>query len=162
MYGPLSCGSWPDVKISKQVPVSVLLAQKIVLSYNVCKHARFILEDKVSDSEKPLLIQIRAHHETCNARIKHYNIVGQRFRHIVTLHSQAFHAVACLVALSLRHHQSLNQLASAKHIVKICVNYMCVFFESLYSSRMQLWWTVMYRLTLCMAGSCYVCHRLCS
>lgn len=118
VFGPVPCGMCPDEKMFKEKLVSVLLAQETLLCDNRYRHTHCITEVKKSDLDKSLHRRDRAHYETCNARFKQYNIVGQMFRHRAKLNGRAIHAVVCFVALSLRHVRCLFQLCCVAFEVK--------------------------------------------
>jgi hypothetical protein len=60
--------------------------------------------------------RVQGRHETINARLKHFAILEERFRHDITQHGYVFRAVAVLVQLSIKNGDPLFN-----------VNYKCAF-----------------------------------
>ena len=54
-----------------------------------------------------LFAVIRARHEIMNRRMKHFNVLRQRFRHHSSLHSFCFYAVANLTEVSIESGEKL-------------------------------------------------------
>ena len=106
--GPYPCGSNPDIKIFKEC-----LSQKLDPGEQVLADGSYVGDKCVmcipGKSEK-FSSQVRARHETANRRLKHFAVLGNRFRHKLQLHSMCFHAIVNLTQIILESSDSLFQI----------------------------------------------------
>lgn len=103
--GPYPCGSYPDIKIFNDQLVHLLEPNELVLcdkgySGPHCIH-------NLGHNDNNLSGTLLARHETVNRRLKHFNILANRFRHRLELHSICFHAVLNLTELMLEESDPL-------------------------------------------------------
>lgn len=59
--------------------------------------------DDVEGAERDLYKNVRGRHEKVNGRMKQSAVLGQRFRHHLSLHSQCIVAVANIFALAMHY-----------------------------------------------------------
>lgn len=107
LNGPFPCGAWPDLKIFKHRLEKCLLPGEKVVADNGYLHDRCVTPISVSESGKRVHSLMRARHETCNARLKYFNVLNYTFRHSIAQHGVVFHAVTKLVALSIKSDEPL-------------------------------------------------------
>lgn len=55
-------------------------------------------------------LKVRAHHETCNARLKMWGCLSQTFHHERTKHGDVFRACAILTQLAIKNGELLYQV----------------------------------------------------
>ena len=108
--GPFPCGKYPDIKIFKNSMVQALREEECLIADNGYNHQKCITPNTVSDDNRKLHSRIRARHETVNRRLKIFSILRQVYRHPLDDHWLYFHAVAQIVALTIKETNPLFAL----------------------------------------------------
>jgi hypothetical protein len=101
--GPYPCGSWPDIRITRD---------KLV--YHLHAGEKFIADCGYRDgglhADTPTGFRtpgqrmkslVRARHETINARIKNFRILSTKFRNDLSNHYMAFHAITNVLQIEI-------------------------------------------------------------
>lgn len=88
--GPFPAGRFPDLKIFMKDILRKFPAGEAFIAKNGYAHVRCITPITVSDEMKDLHGGLSAPHENVNARLKNFNIIGQRFCHNVSLHGTLY------------------------------------------------------------------------
>lgn len=97
--GPYPCGRFPDIKIFNHILVSKLDRNEKVLADGGYSGVKCVIN--LDDQTPEYSSTLRARHETVNRRLKHFNVLSQRFRHDLTRHSMCFHAIVNLTQIML-------------------------------------------------------------
>lgn len=102
--GGFPCGEWPDFAIAKNLYLyyakdEVTLADK---GYRF-KH---YFKQPSNNSEHSLL----ARHETLNGRLKHFEILNQRFRNDLKKHPPVFHACVNIIQICIQNGERLFEI----------------------------------------------------
>ena len=115
MNGPFSCGSYSDLRIFRKNLRLLLIPGELVVADGTYKGNR--CKNRGSAASNCLYGIMRARYDTCNKRIKEFDILGQRFRHNITKHGACNRAVAKMSQLMIRNGHPLFYLR--KHICRI-------------------------------------------
>ena len=114
IVGPFRCGSFPDITIFRVGGLRDRLLQ-----------AGERAEADKGYRGEPLTIDlpndgmahmygrkklVRARHETCNLRFKHWGCMNSKFRHSVAFHGDCFRAIVVMVQLSIENGSPLFQV----------------------------------------------------
>lgn len=103
--GPYPCGGYPDINIFNDDLVKHLDENERLLFDKGYIGLRCVhnLGQQYNSLSGTLLVR----HETVNRRLKHFNVLGSRLRHVIELHSICFHSVLNLTELMLEHSDPL-------------------------------------------------------
>lgn len=94
--GPFPCGKWPDLKIARQALVAALdIGEKFIADSGYRSGGVFsVTPNGANDDKQYMQSKVRARHEVVNRRLKQWGVLGQRFRHDLSVHQTIFYAVA--------------------------------------------------------------------
>ena len=94
--GPYPCGLYPDQKFFNSVLAHKLYSNEFVLADKGYSGPRCVNN---INGDYDLSSKLLDRHETFNKRIKNFNVLRDRFRHDLYLHSFCFHAVLNFVSV---------------------------------------------------------------
>ena len=105
VHGPFPAGAWPDSKIAAQSLIHLLDDTENFVadggySRQLPNHTETPTGERHSYAQATYSLA-RARHETVNRRFKSFQILQQRFRHDLLLHSTIFRAIANIIQISL-------------------------------------------------------------
>lgn len=95
--GPYPCGSFPDIKIFNSKLQHYLLSSEKLIADDGYTGDCFIKKGGLSDDGENFHRLVRARHETFHKRLRHFNILKQKYRHNLSDHSKYFFAVLNIV-----------------------------------------------------------------
>jgi hypothetical protein len=115
--GPFPAGDWPDLKIGRLWVVHKLLADEKILADGgyADGNAYFETPTGMNNQDQKMKQVARARHETCNARIKQYQVLRQTYRHPLSSHMYCFHAVVNVIQLEIMMGKELFELKGNKY-----------------------------------------------
>ena len=103
--GPFPCGKWPDAKIFQTKLQHMLEDGEMVEADSTYKampyHVR-MPHEWITGADCIAKLQALARHETIHRRLKTFNILGNRFRHDLTLHKIVHQACTALIQLGIQ------------------------------------------------------------
>lgn len=86
--------------------VQSLMGENVVVNLGYKDDKCVYLPDNMKQADR-LYSTVTAQHENANGRIKHFNLVSQRFRHDISLHGICFDASAILSQLMVENETPL-------------------------------------------------------
>ncbi len=107
MHGPFLCGLTCDLRIFKLGMTHALLDGERVVADGGYRDIACEKNPKGREIWSGFHAMARARHETVNRRFKQFSVIGQRFRHELTLHSSCFHTVANLTHVIIQNGEPL-------------------------------------------------------
>ena len=112
--GPYPAGAWPDIKIFMNELAHLLEpGERVEADNGYVGHA-----DKIkcpSNDCNPAVnvamqARVRSRHETFNARLKFWGILGQTYRHDIMQHGNVFYACAVISQLAIENGEPLFEV----------------------------------------------------
>lgn len=104
-HGGYPCGDYPDLKIARDLFIQFLdESEKTVADKGYRDSNYFILPNEQNNIRHK---KIMSRHETVNKRIRHFNILKNKFRHNKQLHGKCFHAVVNITQLIIKNEDPL-------------------------------------------------------
>ena len=97
-HGPFPCGSFPDIRIFNLGLKNHLLPNEVVLCDKGYRGNQIINDLNFNSHLGGVYL---ARHETANRRLKQFNVLSQRFKHDLSLHSSCFYSVLNLTQLMI-------------------------------------------------------------
>lgn len=104
-HGGFPCGAYPDLKIAKDLFIQFLDENEKTMAdkgYNDRNY--FILPNEQNNVRHK---KIMSRHETVNKRIRHFNVLNNKFRHDKSLHGKCFHAIVNLSQIIIKNEDPL-------------------------------------------------------
>lgn len=92
-HGPFMAGRFSDLKIFRHGMKKRLEIGEQVIADGTYMDPDVVYPGTVQGPQKGVHAQIRARHETVNARFRNFFVLNHKFRHNVNLHGYCFHAV---------------------------------------------------------------------
>ena len=112
--GPYPAGAWPDIKIFMNERAHLLEpGERVEADNGYVGHADKIkCPNNDCNPAKNLAMQarVRSRHETFNARLKFWGILGQTYRHDIMRHGSVFYACAIISQLAIENGKPLFEV----------------------------------------------------
>ncbi len=112
--GPYPAGTWPDIKIFMHKLAHLLEpGERVKAGNGYVGHADKIkCPNNDCNPKENLAMQacVRSRHETFNARLKFWGILGQTYRHDIMRHGSVFYACAIISQLAIENGKPLFEV----------------------------------------------------
>lgn len=112
--GPYPAGAWPDIKIFMNELAHLLEpGERVEADNGYVGHADKIkCPNNDCNPAENLVMQarVRSRHETFNARLKFWGILGQTYRHDIMQHGSVFYACAVISQLAIENGEPLFEV----------------------------------------------------
>ena len=112
--GPYPAGAWPDIKIFMNELAHLLEpGERVEADNGYVGHADKIkCPNNDCNPAKNLAMQarVRSRHETFNARLKFWGILGQTYRHDIMQNGSVFYACAVISQLAIENGEPLFEV----------------------------------------------------
>jgi hypothetical protein len=112
--GPYPAGKWNDIKIfMNELAHCLEPGERVKADNGYVGHADKIkCPNNNCNPEENLLMEarVRSQHETFNARLKFWGILGQVYRHDILKHGSVFYSCAIIAQLAIANNEPLFQV----------------------------------------------------
>ena len=112
VIGGYACGDWPDLEISRNGILTLLDdGEKVIADSGYRGDDRILHKTGENNSfTARMRAEVRARHETVNARIKVFAVASGKFRHTLDMHTMCIYSVVNIVQLRIMYEGALFEV----------------------------------------------------